>query len=354
MLAGLGNRVAELRLAELRRDQRAALRTAHDVGRAYVRLLVHPEGHDPPRMRPRRRDQPVAVRVVVGDDRDAARLQPLENLAFGVGDLGVAGEIFAVSRAMVVTMATWAGPAGQRGKLTFVLIPISNTPNFASRGSGEAQRHAGMIVVVLTGGAPARRRALKRREERSLVPVSPPSPSRDDPALVARTRSSAQLVQGFGRVATERAALRPYGLRGPWCQSTAARAFSTNKCRLSPPLHCDEQVARADLARIEARRQPRNAMGGATHGSAIRRGSKRAHVASSRATATSSKGSTLVPTIWACSWPCRPRDTMSPGPASGSPRGSPRAGPAPPPLPALRQDRAPDRGPRPRFGDCRR
>ena len=50
-------------------------------------------------MRPRRGDQPVAMRAVEGDDRGAARLQPLEDLALGVGDRLVAGEEFAMRRA---------------------------------------------------------------------------------------------------------------------------------------------------------------------------------------------------------------------------------------------------------------
>ena len=64
-----------------RGDQAAAIvgeRTAWsacDVGIAMA------EGDDPVGMAPRGLDQPVAVRAVVGDDRDAVGLQPLEDFA---------------------------------------------------------------------------------------------------------------------------------------------------------------------------------------------------------------------------------------------------------------------------------
>ena len=69
---------------------------AHDVAGADVGALAEAEGEDARRMGPRRRGEPVAVRAVVGDDRGAAGLQPLEDLALGVGDLVLAGEELAV------------------------------------------------------------------------------------------------------------------------------------------------------------------------------------------------------------------------------------------------------------------
>src|SRR3546814_15874146 len=50
------------------------------------RPLAAAECHDASGMGPRMADQPVAVRAVERNDSRPARLEPLENLALGIGD----------------------------------------------------------------------------------------------------------------------------------------------------------------------------------------------------------------------------------------------------------------------------
>ena len=62
------------------RDQASAARRRDRVHRMHVGIAAA-EGDDPVGMAARRLDQPVAMRRVVGDDRDAVGLEPLEDLA---------------------------------------------------------------------------------------------------------------------------------------------------------------------------------------------------------------------------------------------------------------------------------
>ena len=75
------------------------------------------------------------MRTVIGDDRGAARLQPLEDLALRVGDRFVAGEEFAVGRGDGGDdrdMRT--DDPGQAASSPAWFMPISNTPNAAVLG----------------------------------------------------------------------------------------------------------------------------------------------------------------------------------------------------------------------------
>ena len=167
-------------------------------------------------------------------------------------------------------------------------------------------------------------------------------------AAAARPRGAAEVVQRLGRVGDEH--VRPVDrladdrARRAGGEGLVDEAMTVGRLALQR----DEQVARPDLARIEgdARRLEIAMRRVPPVASAISaRGPQRAHAAHSRATATSSNGSTRSPTIWPCSWPLPASRTMSPAPASAiaariasrRPADLARAGRA-------GQDVAPDRG----------
>src|SRR3546814_6210581 len=83
-----------------------------------IRPLAAAECHDAPGMGPRMADQPVAMRAVERNDRRPARLQPLENLALGIGDGLVRRKELAVRRRDPgATRDVRADKAGERGKI---------------------------------------------------------------------------------------------------------------------------------------------------------------------------------------------------------------------------------------------
>ena len=93
---------------------------------------------------------------------------------------------------------------------------------------------------------------------------------------------------------------RPARPRAQCRRSTPRRPSNRRAVRASPPVG----------ARRSSRREVHESV---------------THAAHSRATATSSNGSTWSPTIWPCSWPLPASRTMSPGPAIAMARRSPRA-----------------------------
>src|SRR3546814_7354630 len=85
---------SDLRLLHLGGDERAALPVGQPVDRANVGALAQPEADDVRRVPLGLGAQPRMVRTVEGDDRGAAGLEPLENLALGVRDRFFAAAIF--------------------------------------------------------------------------------------------------------------------------------------------------------------------------------------------------------------------------------------------------------------------
>ena len=77
-------------LAQPRHHRRAAARQRIGLQRAHVGVLRPAEGDDPRRAGGRLQD--AALRAVGGHDGDAARLQPLEDLALGARDVVDRGE----------------------------------------------------------------------------------------------------------------------------------------------------------------------------------------------------------------------------------------------------------------------
>ena len=135
MLAALGDGEGELALEQRGADQASAAFGGDGVDRVDVGVAAA-EGDDPVGMAPRRLHQPVAVRRVVGDDRDAVGLEPFENLRLGIGDRLFRAEVLDVRRrdrgdqrdvrADLRDVSAAISPA--------LFMPISSTANSASRG----------------------------------------------------------------------------------------------------------------------------------------------------------------------------------------------------------------------------
>ena len=85
MLAALRDGEGQLALEQRGADQAAAAFGRHGMDGMDVGIAAA-EGDDAVGLAARGLDQPVAVRRVVGEDRDAVGLQALENLGLGVGD----------------------------------------------------------------------------------------------------------------------------------------------------------------------------------------------------------------------------------------------------------------------------
>ena len=85
MLAALRDGEGQLAFEQRRADQASAAFRADGMDRVDVGIAAA-EGDDLVGMPPRGLDQPVAMRRVVGEDRDAVGLEPVENLRLGVGD----------------------------------------------------------------------------------------------------------------------------------------------------------------------------------------------------------------------------------------------------------------------------
>ena len=131
----LGQGEIQFLVAQLGGDEAAAGGAAHRLDRADIGGGVEAEGHDAVGIRPGRRDQPVAVRTVIGNDRGAAGLKPLENLALGIGNGGFFRKNSVCAGAMAVTIAMCGRTiAVSADSSPAWFIPISNTPAWQSRG----------------------------------------------------------------------------------------------------------------------------------------------------------------------------------------------------------------------------
>ncbi len=279
---------------------------ADRISGAHVGALACAEGDDAGGIRLRRGDQPVAIRIVERDDGGAAFLQPFENLGLGVGNLLLAGEIFAMGRGDGGDERD-VGPhqPGQSGKLAgMVHAHFEHAEAGVARHPRQAQRHPGMIVVALdrTVGA-ARRGAVERGVERFLgAGLADRAGDADHPGAAARAGGAAQRGERGHRVGDAHVGLgRRFGHQSPRRSRTEGLIDEKMAVGGLPPER-DEQVARPDLAGVEGDAADREAaVRGAAGGRGDLGGGPEAHAASSRATATSSNGSTRSPTIWPCS-----------------------------------------------------
>ncbi len=97
--------------------------------------LVEPERDDPRGMRGCCRDQPVAMRAVKGDDRNAAGFEPGEDLALSIRDRFLAREKFGVRRCdRRDDRDVRADKLRQLREFAAWFIPISNTPKRVAAG----------------------------------------------------------------------------------------------------------------------------------------------------------------------------------------------------------------------------
>ncbi len=76
VVAALGYGEGQLTFEQRRADQASAALRGHGVNRVHVRVAAA-KGDDPVRIAARSLEQPVAVRGVIGDDRDATGLEAL-------------------------------------------------------------------------------------------------------------------------------------------------------------------------------------------------------------------------------------------------------------------------------------
>ena len=303
------------------------------------------------------------MRAVIGDDRGAARLQPLENLALGVGDVGVAGEKFAVRRGDGGDDGdVRPHQPGQRGQLALMVhahLEHAEPRRRAASAPGSAARRYGCCSSSPSDApGPARERS-SAANSASLVPVLPTEPVTPiDPSprcapATPRPRAFSALVVSATRTCGCAIASLTIAPAAP-----AAKALSTKQMPVGRlALQRDEQVARPDLARIEGdagdlevamgacrpspRRSRRRSRAGSCrllprHGDVV----ERQHpVADDLALLVALAGE---------------EDDVARARPRRSRRGSPRAGR---PLPRARragQDRRAGSPPDPRCADCRR
>ena len=142
MIAGLRDGEGQLALEQSRADQASAALGGNrmdgvDVGVAGA------EGDDALGAAARGLDQPVAVRRVVGNDRDPAGLEAFEDLGLGIGDRLLRAEFSMCAGAMAVMSATCGRTCAVNARISPALfMPISSTANrrraASARGSGDA------------------------------------------------------------------------------------------------------------------------------------------------------------------------------------------------------------------------
>ena len=232
--------------------------------------------------------------------------------------------------------------ARQRGDLAFVVHAHFEHRIFGvARHPGEAQRHAGMVVVALDRAVDlARPVAVERGVKRFLGAgladrAGDPENRRAGCARATRGRAPGaprsvvdQDVRAVDRLRDDRAG----GARGE-------RARRRIVAVVDGARHGDEQVARADFAAVEgdAGHFERRARGPARRGGDLVAGPQRAHAAHSLATKASSNGSTRSPTIWpGLVALAGDQDDVAGARRCGSLRRSPRAARRPRSRPALR------------------
>ncbi len=152
MVAALGYGVGELALDQPRRDQASAIAGTHRVDRANVGVAMA-EGEGLIGIFARGSDQPVTVGRIIWDNCDALGLKPFEYLRLGVGDRLHRSEIFDMRRGKRGDHRDMRpDQPGQRGDLALRAHPHFEHCKLAvARHPGEAQGHAGMIIVALDG-----------------------------------------------------------------------------------------------------------------------------------------------------------------------------------------------------------
>ena len=231
MLAALRDGEGQLALEQGRADQAAAASGGDGVDRVDVGVAAA-EGDDPVGVAPRGLDQPVAVRAVVGDDRDAVGLEPDENLALGVGDrlfrserLDMRGSDRGDDRDVRADLP------GQSGDLARVVhAHFEHREPRVARHAREAQRHAGVVVVALDRAVDlARSAAVERGVKRLLgAGLADRAGDPDDRRAAALARRAAERLQRRGRVVDQhvRAARPAATTMAP--AAPAAKAASTN------------------------------------------------------------------------------------------------------------------------------
>ena len=195
------------------------------------------------------------MRAVIGNDRGAARLQPLENLGLGLGDRRFGAEKFDMGgrdggddRDM--------GPhlPGQRGQFArMVHAHFEHTERRLARHPRQAQRHADMVVVAFDRAVNlARMRAVERLEQRFLGPGLADRPSDADHfATHALARRAAQRFERGGAVGHQY-----MGMIHRLADDRPGRALGKGLVEELVPvgrfaLHRDEQVAIRHFAAIE-------------------------------------------------------------------------------------------------------
>ena len=255
MLARLRQREAQLALADARGDEAAAGIQPHRLDRVNVGGAIQPKGDDARGMGLCGRDQPVAVRAVMGHDRDTARLQSLEDLPLGVGDRRlVAKELGVRGRDRGDDRDVRADQRGQVRQLARVVHPhLEHARARVGRHPRQAERHAGMVVVALDRAmhlpAPA---PVEAGEQRLLrAGLADRAGDADDRRRRPRPRRAAEILQR--REAVGNADVGPFGRLG---HDRARRTLGERLIEEAMPvgrvtLQRDEQVARPDFARVE-------------------------------------------------------------------------------------------------------
>jgi len=304
--AGLGDGVAQLARAERPRerggDQRAATGRGHGIEQARIGLRTATEAHDITRMARGGFAQQREVGVVGGDDRHAASFQSLEDLGLGVGDGFLAREVADMRRRDGGDDGdVRAHQPGQRGEFARVVHPhLEHAEARARRHAREAERHADMVVVALDRAMHcARCHPVERVEQRLLgAGLARRSGHADDRRAGPRARGMAERGERGGAIRHQHMRVIDRLLADHARRACRHRAVDEQMPVGRLAAHRDEQVARLDFAGIE-----RDAghlelrRGGAA--SCLRElgGRPEAHAAHSRATWTSSNGSTRSPTI---------------------------------------------------------
>ena len=271
-----------------------------------------------------------------------------------------------------MTMAT----CGRTSRVSWASSPAVVHPHLehaeagVARHPGERQRHADMVVVALDRAVRlAGRGAVERGVERLLGPgLAGRAGDPADPGGGAGAGGPAEGVEGGGgvgdpdvgagdRLADDRpggpaakalsrkrwpSVASPFRATNRWPGSTSRESKATPPASKSPC--ADAADGRGDLLGGPERAHRRPCSRATRHHSEVsrhrvlptrateagpplfrpapiaakNRDCPSFHAAHSLATVTSSKGSTLSPTIWPCSWPLPARRMMSSGPASAT------------------------------------
>ena len=250
--AGRCDGEAERGAAQAGGDKAAALFRPALVARADIGAFAAAKGDDPRGMGTGGGDQPVAMRRIIGDHRGAAGLQPLEDLALGVGDRFLAGEEGAVRRRDRRHQRDMrAHKPGQLGQLAGVIHPhLEHAEASVARHPRERQRHAGVIVVAFDRAMrPARRDAVERGEDRLFgAGLADRAGDADDARLTACACPARHRIERRGDIADQHMRMIDW-LRHHRAGSAASeRGIDEAMAVGRLARHRDEQLAAPDLA----------------------------------------------------------------------------------------------------------